>query len=109
MIRLDQYQADHEAAGQQGSLPAPAPASPPASPSFAVVLIAGECLDNGIQHDKPKNVRPQQVNHQKGKCADRQIDPPVFRVEFEFEHAKLRDARCCEKWPRRSSGRPRKH
>jgi hypothetical protein len=94
--------------GPQGSWtpdspPAPAPASPPASSSGAVMLLsAEECLDNGIQQHKAKQVRPQQVKQNEGKCSDEQGDDPVFRVEFEFEHAKLTDTGCCEKWPRRS-------
>jgi hypothetical protein len=54
-----------------------------------MVLIAGECLDNRIQQSGSDQVTPQQVEQNKGKCTDEQVDPPVFRVEL--QHAELED------------------
>ena len=74
-----------------GSPLAPAPATSSASPSVAVVPLADNTLSNGVDDDRAKDVRPQQVEHDKGECADEQVDHPGFRVGF--EHAKLKDGR----------------
>ena len=68
------------------SSPAPSPTSSPATSSVAVVLIVDECLNNGIQHSGNDQVRQQQVDQNKGKCSDEQIEDPVVRIGF--EHAK---------------------
>jgi hypothetical protein len=54
-----------------------------------VVLIAVECLDNGVQYNGSHNAGRQQVEQNKGECADEQPDYPVFVM------VKVKRLGCC--------------
>jgi hypothetical protein len=55
-----------------------------------VIVLAGECLNNGIQHNGSHDVRQQHIKIRRGNCTDEQADHPVL-VRVEFEPVKLKD------------------
>ena len=63
-----------------------------------VMVLAAKSLGDGIQHNEPKEVRQQLIEHQAGYYGDDQVDQVVFRVGFEHS------TDFCKKWSACSPG-----
>jgi hypothetical protein len=72
------------------SPPAPSSASSPA-PSVVVVVVlgVGKSLDNGIQDDETKDVRPERIENDQCKCSDEQPDHPILVM------VRVKHQSCC--------------